>query len=123
MPRNPKMTMADKAERNERIAELTRQGLTAKVIAEKLNITRRSVVRIRAAMGVAQPAPQRMTADELARAEALLVDGASVTEAARTIGRCDQALRKHFPQYAWSPSQAAELAVLVQRAKRLLPGL
>jgi IS30 family transposase len=103
------------AYRRERVAQWTRAGVSIAEIAARLNITERSVQRYRRRAGVSLPAGERLTADELARAEQLLDDGCSGNEVARTIGRSDTTIRRHFPGRGWTPEQTYEHIAGVQR--------
>ncbi|URM86147.1 helix-turn-helix DNA-binding protein [Gordonia phage BiggityBass] len=95
-------------ERAERVARLTRQGLSAADIAAQLRVTVRTVVRDRQRTGVCGKLPPRLSDEKLAQARQLLADGASYREAARTVG-CDPAnLRRRLPGYGWPPGQWPE---------------
>src|SRR6516165_9652663 len=98
------------AERRDRVAELTHQGLTAGTIAEILGITKRSVQRHRSERGVTQPPPIHMTDRELLRAKEMLEDGASCREVARTLGRTHRTILKRFPECKWTKSQRLQQA-------------
>lgn len=109
------------AERYERIAELTRQGLSARQIAEKLGTTRRTVERGRKATNTSVgPAPQEfwLTPGQITRAEQLIADGASLEEVARTIGCHPTSVYKRWGEHAWSRRQVAEHASLVRDMRR-----
>ncbi|OBJ10742.1 helix-turn-helix domain-containing protein, partial [Mycobacterium sp. 1465703.0] len=96
----------DQARRDKRIAELTAQELSASTIAKLVGVSTRTVVRARGRAGVAKPfsGANRMTADEQRRAAALLDDGASYGEVARTLGRSPDTIMKHFPgRSVWRP--------------------
>ena len=107
-------------ERRDRVAQLTHQGHTAKHIANLLGVTKRTVVRDRAARGIAQPKAPLLTPDELERAHAMLEDGASYDEVARTLGRATTAFRHRFPGYKLSPTERAQRAVLGRQMARLM---
>lgn len=106
------MTRKQSEERRQRIVELTRQGRSAAQIADELKINARTVVRVRVERGVAQSGPQRFTADELAQVEAMLDDGCSITEAARTIGRSPCRLWEIYRGRGWTAIEAAQYAAL-----------
>ena len=110
------------AERRDRVAELTRQGLTAGTIAEILGITKRSVQRHRSERGVTQPPAVHMTDRELLRAKEMLEDGASCREVARTLGRTHCTILNRFPEYKWTRSQAVQQSVLGRQMSRLMKG-
>lgn len=114
------LTREQLAERNERIARMTQQGMSAKQIGIELRITARTVVRVRRAQGVALPAPKPLTAEEIRRANELLDDGYSLNEVARTIGRCIDSVRHHFPGRGWSRRECSEYASLVRDSQRVV---
>lgn len=105
----------DMARRDQRIAELTRAGRSASQIAAELHVTARTVARARARMGIAKPCRITLTDDELRRAAALLEDGASYAEVARTLGRSIAAICKRFPgRSAWKQGSGYEARCLNQ---------
>ena len=107
-------------EATERVAELTRQGLSAPVIAEMLGVSTRTVQRARQRAGVSQPASNPFSDDEKRRAQAMLDDGASMGEVARTLGRSRTPLLRCFGEYPrWTPAQIAEAAALGRAMARL----
>jgi len=106
--------------RRDRVTQLTRQGHTAKHIANLLGVTPRTVTRDRAARGITQPTPPRVTQDEFDRAHAMLDDGASYEEVARTLRRSHTAFRRRFPGYQLSPAEASQRAVLGRRMAQLM---
>ena len=107
-------------ERRDRVTELTRQGLTAKQIAEQLGVTERTISRDRAARGITQPTAPRVTESEFARAKEMLDDGASYEEVARTLRRSHTAFRHRFPGYTLTKEEAAHRAVLGRRMAQLM---
>lgn len=105
--------------RRERVVEMTRAGMSAADIAAELKVTERTVTRMRRVTGIAQPPAVPFTPEELARAEQLLLDGTSIDEAARSIGRPSSGgIRRHFGQYAWTQQQTTEFANLCRRMRR-----
>lgn len=108
------------AARHARIAELTRAGLSQAQIAAIVGITPRSVCRTRKKLGLSRPlSGLHMTPDEIARAQALLDDGASYKEVARTLGRSSWSLRNRFPGYAFTVEQSVEAYRLHKAMSRL----
>jgi DNA-binding CsgD family transcriptional regulator len=107
-------------ERRDRVAQLTHQGHTAKHIANLLGVTPRTVTRDRAARGITQPTPPRVTEIEFARAHAMLEDGASYEEVARTLHRSHTAFRHRFPGYQLTPAEASQRAALGRQMARLM---
>lgn len=106
-------------EREEQIVEWTRQGLTAKVIAERLGITERTVVRARARLGISQTVAAPMTAGELDRARQMVADGCSCADIGRTLGRADMTIARHFPEAVWTPKQVAEASAFGRRMNEI----
>lgn len=109
-------------EQRQRIVHLTRDGWSAAEIARELKITSRTVERTRVKMGVAQPPVRRLTADEVARIEVMLADGASIADVARSVGRSIDYLQRRFRGRGWTRSQAGQFAVLC-RDMRLRRGI
>ena len=97
-------------EYDRQIAELTRRGSTAADIAKQLGLNPRTITRARRRMGVAQPAVPRFSQDEVRRAEAMLDDGCSFREVARTLGRAHDTIMLKFPGRGWTSRQVAEYA-------------
>lgn len=91
---------------DERVAMLIREGLSTRTIADMMGCTVRTIERSRTRLGLVGPPPLRYTADELATVERLLDDGASITEAARTVGRSRVGLQKRFPGRCWTKAEA-----------------
>lgn len=93
-----------------------RAGYTAAQLAQRFNITERSVSRWRTRLGInhrppATPYPETMHE----AAERLLDDGCSFHEAARTLGISSTTLYRWFPDRPrWSTQQCSEFAVLVR---------
>ncbi|QOC55918.1 helix-turn-helix DNA binding domain protein [Gordonia phage DirtyBoi] len=90
------------AERRDLVAELTRAGLTASQISDRLGITTRTVQRHRVAAGIAQPPARHLTPEQIDTARQLIDDGASYKEAARTIGCNKVTVAKRFPGRGWT---------------------
>lgn len=97
----------DAAEKRRRLVEqYTAAGWSAKAIARELGMTARNVSRDRRALGISQPVAARLTAEELAIAERMISDGASIQEVGRTIGRSPEgALGVRFKGRGWSFEQ------------------
>lgn len=89
----------------DKVVRMTLEGRSAPDIAAILGCTTRTVQRIRRKSGVARPAVAPMTEHEVARAEAMLADGASLSEVARTLGR--GGLHKRFKGRGWSSADGA----------------
>lgn len=108
----------DVAAARTRVYELTRTGHSAREIAAQLGITTRTVIRHRRATGCAEPVPVPLTPRQEADARRLLDDGASLTEAARTVGCSQRALYRRWPDAAWSGDQVQEFARFMAQKSR-----
>lgn len=95
----------------DRIIELTRQGRTAPQIADELKRSARTVQRVRTAAGILMKPPiPPMTCEEIAWAQALLDDGASYNEVARTLNRHMKTIAERFKgRSKWTPRDGGEL--------------
>lgn len=94
---------------------MTRQGRTATEIAAVIGCHPDSVTRIRRRNGLTTPPPPPLTDAEIETASALIMDGASITEAARTIGRSRHALTHRFPDSTWTPSQVGQHRAMLRK--------
>lgn len=104
---------------DERVAMLTKAGWSARAIAEELGCGESTVTRSRVRAGVARPAAKFLTPEEVATIERLLDDGASLAEAARTIGRGPAgAVYQRFAGRAWTPQECGRLGMAVRWAGR-----
>lgn len=109
----------DKRTRNlvrEEYARMHRPDLSAAEAAQLLGVTPRTIVRIRARLGVSQPTSGgavRPSPERLAEIEARLDDGWSVREIERTYGTTWRTIAAHFPGRSWTRSQAGKHARLV----------
>lgn len=100
-----------------RVARLTKEGWTAKAIAEHLGCGVRAVTRSRVRSGVARPSPRFLTPEEIDTVERLLADGASLREAARTIGRESGAtLHRRFAGRGWTHQECGQFAMAIRYA-------
>lgn len=62
----------------------------------------------------------KLTEDEKRRAAALLADGASFRDVARTLQRSASAICRSFPGRGWTREQVAERAALDRRFRGVL---
>jgi transposase-like protein len=111
-------TRAFSAERQQRIEELCRQGLTADTIADMLQINPMTVYRAKRRAGMCTPR-RDASEDVKLRAKQLLHDGCSYQEVARTIGFDASSVVRWFPGFQFTPRQAGHAAVLARQARRL----
>ena len=85
---------------------LSAAGWTRPQLADHFNINPRSVTRLRAKLGISGRTSNTLTPERLAQVEAMLQDGASQKETARTTGVDREAIRKHFPGSGWNLSES-----------------
>lgn len=88
--------------RQARIEQLSRAGLTVTAIAAELGVCTATVVTARARAGLTKYQVRPFTPEEDERIDAMLTDGASYKEVARTIGRHRQSIARRFPGRGWS---------------------
>lgn len=94
----------DVQNRREKVALLTRQGVTAPELSHMLGVTTKTIVRDRAATGVIQPAARRYSPQLRQQIESMLDDGCSYSEVQRTTGVHSSALSKYWPGRGMSRS-------------------
>lgn len=110
----------------EQVAELTRVGLSARQIAERLGCSKRTVTRWRRVLliesgGVPGESVAAGVNDRLAEAARLIADGAPQREVARTLHIHHRTLRREFPGTAWDRSQIGEFARLSRKLQAIDP--
>lgn len=104
---------------HDQFAVLERSGLSAREIAQVCGVSSRTVVRWRHATGQShRPPTTPFPQAQLEVAHQLLEDGASISEAARSIGCSNKTLSKRWPQYAWSQTQSGRFAAMIARTER-----
>lgn len=109
----------DRAERRARVKALTVAGCSAQQIADRVGCSRRQVTRDRRALGILQRPPREaLTEEQLSTAQALLEDGCSRSEVARTLGVYESTIRRRFPGHVWSAQQIADHTATIQRGRR-----
>lgn len=115
MPRTPGLSVAAIQERWERIADLSRRGVSATEIAHQVGVNVSMVHRVRRMYGLTRTSNQRpFTAEERARMQELLDDGCSIAEAARTIGRSPAYAWKLFKGQGWTRAECGEYTRLLR---------
>ena len=90
-------------------AEFTRlnaDGWTRTQLAAHFNINPRSVTRLRAKLGISGRTNNTLAPERLKQVEAMLTDGASQKETARTLGVDRETIRAHFPGSGWNLSES-----------------
>lgn len=110
----------DVEERHDQIARMARSGMQRKVIARRLGVHIRTVDRVLSDRGLTKGNPPKMTVEEIERARALLEDGASYYEAARSIGRSSMVLRRKLPGYQWDKVKSGEHGQVCKKMRRVL---
>lgn len=105
----------------DRFLELDKTGWSAAEIAHELRVSVRTVERWRSTHGrrkhdTATPFPP----EARQRAAALIADGCSIAEAARTVGASTATVARWFPDAPrWSKQQSAQWAVFVRRNREM----
>lgn len=96
---------------------LERLGTPTGQMVKILGVTDRTITRWRVAHGLTRRERQEKIPDTIrAQARALIEDGCSFHETARTVGVCDSTLKRWFPDLEpWTPRQAGTHAALVRR--------
>lgn len=97
------------------VAEYVRQGLTVRQIAERLDVTTRTVWRYKHDLGLTVPNPAPLPPERWVEAEQLLDEGAPYAEVARTIGCEWHAVKERFPGRGWTRTQCGIHARLLDR--------
>lgn len=101
------------------VAELTQQGWTAAQIADRLGIAKRTVQRYRARAGIAQTRAPLATPAQIEQARALLADGCSIREAARTVGLSSHCIRRNIPEaQPWTFQQCGTNSRFIHAARK-----
>ena len=103
------------AERREAVARAARAGMTVEAIAAQLGVTDRTVTRDRVALGIAAPGPKYVTPEQWAVVERLLDDGASLKEAALTIGASHAAVCRKCKGRGWTKSDVGAWGAFMRR--------
>lgn len=96
-----------------------RAGMTTRQLSERFNVSVRTVSRWRTRLHINHVEPAvRHPEEDREQALALIREGASFSEAARTVGAHQTTVRAWFPDVpAWSHQQCVEHAVLVRTFK------
>lgn len=104
--------------RNGQIIEMIQSGqYLDKEIAEKLGVSLWAVGAARAAAGLTRKKPV-VTQETLDRAHAMLKDGASYAEVARSLPISAHVARRRFPGYSWTREQRHEYISIMRMEKK-----
>lgn len=109
------------AARDAEIKELLDQGLHASQVALQMGITERTVLRAKKRLGmpIRKMAPP-MSVEEIGFARALLEDGASYNEVARTLGRDLKTISARFRGLSQcTPRTGAEVRMMMKLLESL----
>lgn len=106
------------AEVRERIAELSRQGLTVETIANKFGLNVRTVQRARQLAGMSKPM-NFASEDEKLQAKVMLADGCSYEEVGRTLGRASSTIAYWHPGFQFTGQQKGEASAMARKLNRL----
>lgn len=92
-------------ERMNAVAEMCKSGHTVSDIARKLDITERTVWRMKKRAGLTHPHPP-ITNAQVDEMRAMLDDGMSYSEVSRTLGIDHAAIKRRFPGRGYDQSQS-----------------
>ena len=105
----------------EQVRRLTLAGGSAATIAEELGCTQRTVVRIRARLGLSKPGNNQPPApDQLDQAHRLLEDGTGYRETARISGVGVSTLHRRFPGMGMTPADCGHKTQTNRQLQRLV---
>lgn len=111
-------TVLRSAELDRAYLQIHHPGISATEAAAALNVTRRTITRVRARLNLSQPSPhttRRYTPDDLARIAARLDDGWSFREIERTEKTTWRTIARHFPGRSWTREQIGAHAATLAR--------
>ena len=96
-----------------RIIEYTREGMSRSLISEVLNISKRTLDRVRKESGLTRPAGRPFTSEEIEQIEQMLEDGVSMREISRTTGRHQASLMNRYRgRSQWTQSMGGQLRAM-----------
>lgn len=115
------MTTTSSAERDVEFLQCEQAGMSAAQMAERFNVSTRTIERWRNRLGVTHCAQTPRMPDSARRqAEYLLDQGCSFSETARTVGVSWKTIYRWFPdRHPWSRQEVVEFAVMVRAMGRL----
>ena len=120
MPRTPGLSADDIAQRWNDIIDLAQRGVAPRLIAERIGVSPGTVYRIQRQYGLLCGSRRPFTDDELEQAEAMLSDGCSIAETARTLGRSTTVVWRRFRGRGWTREQVIEWQAMLRTAAREL---
>ena len=101
-----------------RIIEYTKEGMSRSLISEVLNVSRRTIDRVRKEEGLTRSTPRPFTTEEIERIEQMLEDGVSIWEISRTTGRHQASLMNRYRgRSQWDQSMGGKLRALDRAAR------
>lgn len=104
----------------EEIRRLTEAGGTLQEIALSCRVTTRTVSRYRAKLGLAAPAPVFVATPEWhALVRPLVEQRYPTSEIARISGASVKAVKRWYPEAAWSRAELLEYARMLKKLKHL----
>lgn len=96
------------------VERLLKDGMSIHKVSVATGAPENAVRTVRKDLGLTR-APNRDGIEErLARAKAMIEDGASHYEVAKTLKMAPETLRRHFPGSQWSPQEAGHHAITVR---------
>ena len=101
------------------VVALTREGVSAARIADRVGCSERTVVRVRVREGVSRRTGSPVPADVWAAAHRLLEDGAPYRETARTFGVDLTTLMRRFRGMGVGVGQGGRIADMHRQLKEL----
>lgn len=118
------MSPAERAARDREIVRLSKLRAPVAEIMERLACGESTVTRVRVREGVARnPSTPNATPEQIEEARRLMAEEkVSRAEASRRTGVSEASLWRHFPELAWTKSQAAEASVQARAEHRAAVG-
>lgn len=102
--------------------ELARKGCRAVEIAERLQVTTRTVSRLRVKHGFSCPRPQnarKVTPEWHAKVQELLKEGYSHRAIAQIVGSNTDTIARHYPGTAWKREQISAMGAAMLHLSRI----
>ena len=102
------MTVDDRERRDRLIRRMTLAGATLAECAAEVGLSIWGVRDARRRLGIQGPPRNPLPPDVTERARAMVDDGCSFAEIARTLAIGEATLRRHFPGRSWTTDQVAD---------------